>query len=139
MAERLTPSERSRIMRAVRSANTKPELIVRKALHRAGLRYRLGGCALPGRPDLVFRSRSIAVFVHGCFWHQHNCRKASRPKSNVEFWNSKLDANIQRDTRTQMALRLAGWRAIVIWECQINRQQLTRLAMRLLTSTGPSR
>lgn len=138
MADRLAPSERSRIMRAVRGANTKPELIVRKALHRAGLRYRLGGCDLPGRPDLVFRSRRIAIFVHGCFWHQHNCKKASRPKSNVEFWNPKLDANIQRDMRATVALQLAGWRTIVIWECQVNTQQLTRLAKRLLTSTGPS-
>ena len=130
MADRVTPSVRSRMMRSVRGANTKPELIVRKALHRAGLRYRLGGCDLPGTPDVVFRRFRTAIFVHGCFWHQHTCKKAARPKSNVNFWNHKLDANAQRDRRVLSALRLAGWKALVIWECQVNTHGLVSIPVK---------
>ncbi|ARL35297.1 very short patch repair endonuclease [Burkholderia pseudomallei] len=110
---------RSRTMRAVKSKDTGPEMIVRRFLHAAGLRYRLHDSRLPGKPDLVFPGRRIAVFVHGCFWHQHvNCPASARPKSSLDYWAHKLDANVARDLRHQEALTEAGWAVLVIWECQ---------------------
>ncbi|WP_232462514.1 very short patch repair endonuclease [Bordetella genomosp. 9] len=106
-------------MRAVKAKDTGPELVVRRLLHRAGLRYRLHDARLPGRPDLVFPSRRIVLFVHGCFWHQHsNCPAAARPKSNSEYWDRKLDDNIARDVRHRAALEAKGWTVLVIWECE---------------------
>ena len=115
-----TPAElRSRTMRAVKAKNTGPELITRRLLHAAGLRYRLHDACLPGKPDLVFPSRRIALFVHGCFWHQHaHCPAATRPKSNSDYWNRKLDGNVARDARNRTALEAEGWTVIVIWECE---------------------
>jgi DNA mismatch endonuclease (patch repair protein) len=114
-----TQEQRSRTMRAVRSRDTGPEMIVRRFLHAAGLRFRLHDRNLPGVPDLVFPSRHIALFVHGCFWHQHpNCQAAARPKSASDYWNRKLDGNVARDARHLIALEAAGWMALVIWECE---------------------
>jgi len=119
MTDVLSEEQRRRNMAAIRSADTKPELRVRKALHAAGLRYRLHVRALPGTPDLVFASRRVVVFVHGCFWHRHpGCKNARMPKSRLEFWAPKLSTNAERDKRQQLALRRSGWRVIVIWECQ---------------------
>ncbi|MBU9246578.1 very short patch repair endonuclease [Burkholderia multivorans] len=110
---------RSRTMRAVKSKDTGPEMIVRRFLHAAGLRYRLHDTRLPGKPDLVFPGRRIALFVHGCFWHQHpNCPASARPKSSLDYWTRKLDGNVARDARHQDALKAAGWTVLVIWECQ---------------------
>jgi DNA mismatch endonuclease (patch repair protein) len=114
--------ERSAQMALVRDRDTKPEMRVRKALHRAGLRYRLHDKRLPGKPDIVFPSRKIAVFVHGCFWHRHassNCKLARLPKSRLDFWLPKLQGNFERDKIKQAALRALGWRVIVIWECEV--------------------
>lgn len=106
-------------MRAVKSKNTGPEMIVRRFLHAAGLRYRLHDSRLPGKPDLVFPSRRVALFVHGCFWHQHpNCPAAARPKSSSDYWTRKLDGNVARDALHQSALKAAGWTVLVIWECE---------------------
>ena len=106
-------------MRAVRAADTKPEMIVRRIAHGMGYRYRLHGRDLPGRPDLVFRPRRKVVFVHGCFWHGHrDCRRSRRPKGNADFWNAKLQRNMDRDAAQIEALENAGWRVLVIWECQ---------------------
>lgn len=106
-------------MRAVHSRDTHPEMLVRRFLHALGLRFRLHDKRLPGTPDLVFASRRVALFVHGCFWHQHpGCPAAARPASHADYWNHKLDGNIARDARQQAALRALGWTAIVIWECE---------------------
>ena len=107
-------------MRAVKSANTTPELRVRSAAHRMGLRFRLHRKNLPGKPDLVFVSRRIALFVHGCFWHGHDCARGARvPKTNRAYWKAKIARNVGRDARTAEALKVAGWRQAVIWECEI--------------------
>lgn len=106
-------------MSLVRGRDTKPELRVRKALHAEGLRYRLHDASLPGKPDLTFPSRRIALFVHGCFWHRHEgCPAARLPKSRSDFWIPKLTGNAARDQRNAAALRALGWRVLVIWECE---------------------
>lgn len=125
-----TPEQRSRTMRAVRSRDTGPEMIVRRFLHAAGLRYRLHDRRLPGSPDLVFPSRRIALFVHGCFWHQHyGCAAAERPRTRLDYWTRKLDGNMERDQRRRAELEAAGWEVMVIWECETrDRAALARLA-----------
>ncbi len=106
-------------MARIKSKDTKPEMRVRRALHAAGLRYRLHEKRLPGRPDLVFSSMRIALFVNGCFFHQHpGCPHARMPKSRLDFWRAKLTSNIERDKRNQTALKSAGWTVIVTWECE---------------------
>lgn len=120
---------RSRTMRAVRSKNTKPELKLRQLLHRAGYRFRLYRKDLPGSPDLVFPRRKAVIFVHGCFWHGHHCRRGARmPKANAEYWAAKIARNIARDARSKEALEAAGWRVYLVWECQLKDAQavLTR-------------
>lgn len=114
-----TPDEvRSRTMRAVRSKDTRPELIVRRLAHAMGYRFRLHRKDLPGSPDLVFPSRRSAIFVHGCFWHGHDCaRGARRPKTNTEYWRQKVARNRTRDARVTMELEALGWRVITLWEC----------------------
>jgi DNA mismatch endonuclease (patch repair protein) len=122
--ERVDPA-RSAQMALVRGRDTKLELRVRKALHAAGLRYRLHARDLPGRPDIVFRSRRLAVFVHGCFWHQHPdpaCSLARMPKSRREFWGPKLTGNRQRDLRNRAELEAAGWTVVEVWECETTRR-----------------
>lgn len=115
----LTPAERSDRMSRVRCKNTGPEILVRRLVHSLGYRYRLHVRTLPGSPDLAFRSRKAVIFVHGCFWHRHACAMGDRtPKSRVRFWRQKLDANRIRDKRKRAELRAAGWRVLVIWECQ---------------------
>lgn len=118
----LTPEQRRFTMRRVKSENTGPELAVRRIVHGMGFRYKLHDRNLPGRPDLVFPARRKAIFVHGCFWHQHSCAAAARPVSRSRYWNDKLDANIQRDRRNLKALRSSGWSILIVWECQIRRQ-----------------
>lgn len=117
--DRLSPSDRSKNMAQVHGADTGPELAVRSALHRRGLRYALHSRDLPGCPDLVFRSAGVAVFVNGCFWHRHSCRNGAIPKSNRAFWAAKLAGNSRRDRRNLQTLRSMGWRTITIWECRI--------------------
>jgi DNA mismatch endonuclease (patch repair protein) len=115
---------RSAQMALIRGKNTKPEMRVRKALHAAGLRYRLHAKNLPGKPDLVFPGRRVAVFVNGCFFHQHpGCSRARLPKSRREFWEPKLRGNVQRDRRKQADLAVGGWTVLVIWECETERPE----------------
>ena len=122
MVDTLTPQQRSQQMALVRSQDTKPEWFVRSLLHQQGYRYRLHSRDLPGSPDLVFRSRNKVIFVHGCFWHRHNCKMGNRlPKTRVEFWEQKLSDNKRRDARNRRKLRRLGWDLFVIWECQILR------------------
>ena len=124
MADVLTPEQRARNMAAIRGKDTKPELVVRRLVHRMGLRFRLHRKDLPGRPDLVFpRSRKV-IFVHGCFWHMHDCvYGAVRPKSNAEFWVNKRASNVERDKRQMSALESSGWKVLTIWECSIKDPQ----------------
>lgn len=108
-------------MGLIKSEDTKPELVLRSELHRRGLRFRLGGASLPGRPDLVFPKYRSVVFVHGCFWHRHkNCRVASTPKSNTEFWIAKFNRNVARDIEVSKKLEVLGWQVIVVWECDLS-------------------
>lgn len=106
-------------MAAVRARDTKPELMIRRALHGAGLRYRLNVRDLPGKPDIVLPRYRAVVFVHGCFWHRHDCDLFRWPESRTEFWREKLDANAARDVKAADALEEAGWRQAVIWECAL--------------------
>lgn len=127
------PEKRSSVMSRVRGKNTKPELTVRRFLHRKGLRYRLHRADLPGKPDLVFPSKKIVVLVHGCFWHQHpGCRKARVPASRTDFWLEKLSTNVVRDQKMEEALKNSGWRPIVIWECEITEERLEALYQEIL-------
>lgn len=120
MVDSVSPEVRSRIMAQVRSKDTKPELTVRRFLHGLGFRYRLHGKDLPGRPDLVFRSRRKAIFVHGCFWHGHaNCEKARLPSSNRDYWLTKMTRNRERDERNIALLQESGWETMVVWECEL--------------------
>ncbi|MBC2777124.1 very short patch repair endonuclease [Parasphingopyxis marina] len=118
--DHLEPKARSQLMSRVRSRNTQPEMKLRKALYARGLRYRLHAKELPGKPDIVFRTARIAIFVHGCFWHQHyGCIRAAVPKSNTAFWKKKLNGNVARDCRNREALIAIGYRVITVWECEI--------------------
>jgi DNA mismatch endonuclease, patch repair protein len=129
-----TDKARSAQMALIKARDTKPELKVRRAMHAAGLRYRLHAKDLPGRPDLVFRSRRIAVFVHGCFWHQHpdpSCKLARMPKSRLEFWRPKLVGNRQRDLRARGELEARRWSVLEVWECQTSADELEALVKRI--------
>ena len=114
-----TPIQRRRNMAAIKGKDTKPEMVVRRLVFRLGYRYRLHGKSLPGRPDLVFRSRRKVIFVHGCFWHMHSCRYGQvKPKTNATFWEEKRKASVERDRRQLKALIDDGWEVLVVWECQ---------------------
>lgn len=115
-----TREYRSRVMRAVKSRDTKPEMLVRRTVHGMGYRYRLHRKDLPGKPDLVFPARRKAILVHGCFWHGHDCARGARmPKSNRAYWERKISRNRERDARSQESLKRDGWRVMTIWECQM--------------------
>lgn len=119
MPDHLSRLKRSRLMASIPNANTSPELIVRKRLFSSGFRYRIHYGPLPGRPDIALPRFRIAVFVNGCFWHGHACRRGARPSTNTAFWNKKLDSNILRDRKNIRALRLRGWKAMIVWQCEI--------------------
>lgn len=111
---------RSRTMRAVRGRDTGPERTLRRLLHGLGYRFRLHRAGLPGTPDLVFPARRKAVFVHGCFWHGHDCKRGARaPKRNADYWRAKIARNVARDATQQAALAAAGWESLVVWECAL--------------------
>lgn len=133
MADKISKERRSANMSAIRSKGTKPELLVRRILHSMGYRYRLHRKDLPGKPDIVLPSRRAAIEVRGCFWHQHpdpQCRDARPPSSNLSYWGEKLRRNVARDEANLLALREAGWRVLIIWECEVGagdlRQRLTK-------------
>jgi DNA mismatch endonuclease (patch repair protein) len=120
MTDFLSPKERSERMARIKGSNTRPEIALRKVLHGLGLRYRLGGAGLLGKPDLVFPRYKAVVFVHGCFWHRHfNCSIATTPKSNTGFWVEKFQKNVARDDRVTGLLGATGWRVFVVWECEV--------------------
>lgn len=127
-------------MAKIAGKDSQPELAVRRMLHAAGYRYRLHFMKLPGRPDLVFPPRRKVVFVHGCFWHQHDsehCRHRRRPKSNIGYWNPKLDRNVRRDEENIKQLQAAGWESTVVWECELGEPNIVYDALRAFL--GPQR
>ena len=120
MSDVFTPAQRSAVMRRVKGRDTGPERAVRRLLWRAGFRYRLNRRDLPGRPDIVLGPRRVAIFVHGCFWHGHDCARGARaPKANAAYWRGKIEGNRTRDARVQQELRDLGWRPLVVWECEL--------------------
>ena len=120
MPDKMTPQQRHNCMSHIRSKNTRPEVLVRQYLHAAGFRFRILVMKLPGWPDVVLPKYRTCIFVNGCVWHGHRgCRYAARPKSNAEFWQTKINRNKERDTETQRKLASMGWHCITIWECQL--------------------
>jgi DNA mismatch endonuclease (patch repair protein) len=131
MADVHTPAQRSYNMSRIRSKDTKPEIIVRSALHRLGYRFRLHREDLPGKPDIVLPKHNTVIFVHGCYWHRHRCRYGQVvPQTRREFWKAKFAANVDRDKRKREAIRALGWRVLTVWECQTG----DRLALEELLS-----
>ncbi len=136
MPDVFQPKERSRIMSRVRAEDTSPEKLVRSLIHRMGYRFRLHVKDLPGKPDIVLPRHKKVIFVHGCFWHQHEgCPHAARPASNTEYWNKKLDRNIIRDREHLQQLEYLGWSVLIVWECEMrDREQLSETLRRFLSS-----
>jgi len=128
---------RSQLMAKVRSKDTKPEIEVRSLLHRLGYRFRLHRKELPGKPDIVFKRRRKAIFVHGCFWHGHGCQIGRLPKSNLDYWREKIERNINRDAEKRSELEKLGWSVDEVWQCEIKDNQL--LAERLKNFLGPTK
>ena len=127
----LTKNQRSERMSLIRGTGSVPEMKLRRLVHGMGFRYRLHGKELPGKPDLVFRSRHAVIFMHGCFWHRHRgCKLARLPKSKLDFWKPKLEANRKRDARSQSQLKAMGWRVLVVWECELMDIEITSSIVR---------
>ena len=137
MADMFSPEERSRIMSRVRSKGTGPEKKVRSLLHHLGYRFRLHRKDLPGNPDIVFPSRKKVIFVHGCFWHRHDCKAGRKiPKTNTEYWTEKISRNVVRDAEQSYSLQAAGWERLIIWECEMRDEE--QLKTKILEFLGPS-
>lgn len=119
MADKLSLQRRSWNMSRIKRKDTRPELLVRKELYQRGYRYRIN-YELEGKPDVVFPRKKIALFIHGCFWHQHRCKDTYRPKTRKKFWNEKLDKNINRDIEVKTILESQGWTVLYVWECEVN-------------------
>lgn len=135
--DRVSEQTRSYIMSRVGSKDTGPELVVRKLLHGLGYRYRLHKRGLPGSPDVVFQKRKKAVFIHGCFWHGHNCKYGRLPKSKTKYWGPKIDVNRERDEQNMQELKNLGWKALVIWQCEL--KNIEALKARLVSFLGPTK
>ena len=128
MSDKLTPAQRHKCMSRIRGKDTRPELLVRRGLHSRGLRFRLQDRKLPGRPDIVLPKYSVAIMVNGCFWHGHKgCRYATKPKSNIEFWEAKIARNRHRDEVTTAHLEALGWTVITIWECELRGNEAAQM------------
>jgi DNA mismatch endonuclease Vsr len=135
MADRLTPAERSAHMARIKRSDTRPELVVRRLLHRLGYRFRIQLKGVPGRPDVALPKRRKAIYIHGCFWHAHrNCAISRIPKTRTEFWMAKFERNRKRDRRLERAALRAGWDCLTIWECEIDDEE--KLTRRLRTYLG---
>lgn len=131
MTDIFSPEKRSEIMSKIKGKNTKPELILRKILWGAGYRYRIHYKKLPGNPDIVFPGKRKVIFVHGCFWHVHECHEFTWPKTNVEFWDIKLHRNKERDSKNVEKLSHLGWEVLVVWECEVKTSNLDDLFSKL--------
>lgn len=135
MVDIVDPATRSRMMAGIRGKNTKPELVLRKQLHKLGLRYRLHNKKLPGHPDLALSKWKVVIFVNGCFWHQHGCKLSKLPRTNRGFWRKKLAGNRERDARSLSELVSLGWRCAIVWECslrgKVGEMNLPNIAKRL--------
>jgi DNA mismatch endonuclease (patch repair protein) len=132
MTDVLTRRQRSSCMAAIRARDTKPEIIVRKLLRSAGYRFRVNVASLPGKPDLVFPHDKKVIFVHGCFWHRHNCKSGrSEPATRNAFWRRKFAGNKLRDRKRISELRSMGWKALVLWQCQLGRRKANRSLARI--------
>lgn len=130
--DKLSAHRRSWNMGRIKGKDTKPEMKLRTVLHRLGYRYRLNQKNLPGKPDLVFAKYRTVIFVHGCFWHQHEqCREGRLPSSNLEYWKPKLEKNVLRDIRNKAMLESLGWQVITIWECEL--QHIDTVIQKILT------
>lgn len=136
--DHITPEARSANMKAVRRKDTAPEMIVRHLLHAAGYRYRLHIKKLPGSPDIVFSGRKKAIFVHGCFWHGHECRAGRRPQSHQEYWLPKITRNQERDAAAVGQLHRMGWNTLVVWQCETTAPSRGALETRLKEFLGPA-
>ena len=141
MVDIVSPQKRSWMMSRVRDRDTGPEILVRSMVHRMGFRFRLHRDDLPGKPDIVLPRHRKVIFVHGCFWHQHEgCPHSKRPSSRVEFWNSKLDDNIRRDRKNHEALAGLGWNILIVWECETqNPESMRKKLNRFLTASEKPR
>jgi len=137
MADRVSAKQRTKIMASVGTHDTGPELLLRKALHRLGYRYRTHYRKLPGKPDVAFPRLRKVIFVHGCFWHGHRCRWGRLPKSRLEYWGPKIAANRARDRRVIRALRRSGWEVLVVWQCELRDPE--RLLPRVLVFLGQTK
>lgn len=131
--DKITQAERSKLMSRIRSKDTRPELAVRSILHRLGYRFRIHRKDLPGCPDIVLPRHRKIILIHGCFWHGHTCRLASKPKSNENYWNTKIQKNRERDTRNLEALVHQGWGVLILWECEIRKLEGIGIEERLRT------
>lgn len=140
MTDTLTPQERSDRMARVLAKDTKPEMLVRRVIHSMGYRYRLHRRDLPGCPDIVFPARRKVIFVHGCFWHRHGkqCPLTRWPKSKMDFWRPKLEANRARDKRNQHELNVLGWGWLVVWECELRDREYLRMKIKEFLDDGES-
>lgn len=137
MTDKMTPQQRHRCMSNIKSVDTKPEMVVRRWIWKEGFRYRLHVKSLPGTPDIVIRKLKTVIFINGCFWHGHIEGECYRPpKSNIEFWTTKIQRNCERDVRNYKALKSQGWNVLVVWECQLTkkRRQNTLMALSLKLS-----
>ena len=131
MADVLTPEQRHLNMSRIKNRNTKPEIILRKGLHSRGLRFRLHRRDLPGCPDIVFPARRVVIFVHGCFWHGHNCSFFKLPDTRTEFWGKKIARNIERDRLAVEMLTQLGWRVMIVWECSLSKSNIQKNNLKL--------
>ncbi|CAM5794998.1 very short patch repair endonuclease [Rhizobacter fulvus] len=143
MTDTLDRKARSELMSRVRQKHTEPEMAVRRSLHAEGLRYVLHPADLPGKPDLLFPKYGAAVFVHGCFWHGHDCRAGRTPSTNSAFWQLKIDRNRERDARKTGELEARGWRVFTVWECETKRcdfdRRMSLIASSIKTTVDPIR
>lgn len=134
MADRMTPEQRHVCMSHIRGKNTKPEILVRKALFKEGFRYRINVKGLAGHPDIVLRKYHTAIFINGCFWHGHEgCKKAIIPQTNSEFWKEKITTNVNRDLAIKSTLLKDGWKVIVVWECELAKKNLSNRISALIS------
>lgn len=130
--DKIKKKTRSQVMAAIRSKNTKPEVLLRKALFASGFRFRIHVKNLPSAPDIVLPKYNSIILVHGCFWHGHFCKISRIPKSNIKFWGNKIYGNQARDLKTKAALKKLGWKVLIVWECTLNKKNFSKTFTKIL-------